>query len=73
VVAYTIPGTQVSLPLVVGFVEEPVYVRFSGVEGGEPIGTLAWRRGVFGLMQPPTPPIRGLYTEGTAQKAQEAQ
>ena len=29
--------------------------------------------GVFGLIQPPTPPMRGLYTEVTAQKAQEAQ
>jgi hypothetical protein len=49
VVTYRIPGTQVSLPLVVGFVEEPVYVRLSGAKGGEPIGTLALCMGVCGL------------------------
>jgi hypothetical protein len=51
--AYRIPGTQVSLPIVVRFIEEPIYVRLSGAEGGKPIATLASRRGVFGLIQPP--------------------
>jgi hypothetical protein len=32
-----------------GFVQEPVYVRFSGAEGGEPTATVALCRGVCGL------------------------
>jgi hypothetical protein len=54
-----------------GFVEELRYA-LSGAEGGELTATLTSRRGVFGLIQP-TNPVRGLYTEVTAQKAQEAQ
>jgi hypothetical protein len=69
VVAYRIPGTQVALPIVVGFVEEPVYVRLSGAKGGEPIATLALCMGGFDLIKSLTPPILCLYTEGTAQKA----
>jgi hypothetical protein len=48
--------------------EEPVYVRLSGAEGGEPSATLALCRGVFDLIQPPTS-VRGLYTEVIAQEA----
>jgi hypothetical protein len=48
--------------------EEPVYVRLSGAEGGEPSATLALRRGVFDLIPPPNS-VRGLYTEVFAQKA----
>src|SRR5215218_10788160 len=33
--------------------EEPFYVRLSGAEGEELTATLALRRGVFGLLQPP--------------------
>jgi hypothetical protein len=61
---YRIPGTQVSLPIVVGrgFVEEPFYVPLSGAEGGELTATLALCMGGFDLMQPPNP-VRGLFTE----------
>ena len=56
VVAYRIPGTQVALHIVVGFVEEPVYVRSCGAEKGSLLLLL------------PTP-VRSLYTQVTAQKA----
>jgi hypothetical protein len=53
----------------VGLVEEPFCVRLSGAEGGEPTATLALCMGVFDLIQPPTPPIRSLFTKAIAQKA----
>jgi len=43
-------------------------VWLSGVEGGEPIATLALCMGVFDPIQSPTP-VQGFYTEITAQKA----
>jgi hypothetical protein len=41
----------------------------SGAEGEEFTATLALYRGVFDLMQPPTPPIRSLYTKAITQEA----
>ena len=48
-------------------------MRLSGAEGGEPTATLALCMGGIDLIQPPTPPIRSLFTKAIAQKAQEAQ
>ena len=44
----------------------------SGAEGEELTATLALCRGVFDPIQSPTP-VRGFYTQVTAQDAQEAQ
>jgi hypothetical protein len=44
-------------------------VWLSGAKGGEPTTTLALCKGVFDLIQSPTPPIRSLYTKAIAQKA----
>jgi hypothetical protein len=43
-------------------------VWLSGAEGGEPTATLALRVVVLGLIQPPTPPIRSLYTRSLRKK-----
>jgi hypothetical protein len=47
--------TRVSLPIVVGFVEEPVYVWLSGAKGEELTAALALCMGGIDLMQPPAP------------------
>ena len=41
----------------------------SGAEGEELSAALALCMGVFDPIQPPTPPIRSLYTEVIAQEA----
>jgi len=60
VMTYRIPGTQVSLPIVVGKgLSKSSVMRLSGAEGGEQPATLALCMGVFGLIKSPTP-VRGL-------------
>ena len=56
VVAYRIPRHTGFSPHRSKYLgEEPVYVRLSGEEGGEPTATVALSMGVFDLIQPPTP------------------
>ena len=66
---YRVPGTQVALPRVVGRdLSKSSVMPLSGEEGEELTPTLASRRGVFGLLQPPTP-VQSLFTEVIAQEA----
>ena len=73
VMTYRTPGTQVVLSNLhrsrEGFVGRPLYVQLSGAEGEELTAALALCMGGIDLMQPPTPPIRSLYTKAIAQEA----
>jgi hypothetical protein len=66
---YRIPGIQVALSIEVGKgLSKGPYLWLSGAEGEELTATLALRRGGIDLMQPPTPPIRSLYTRSLRKK-----